>query len=129
MVGDMERREFLFESSRAGAHGGWRRFSFVRRAGPSHVHARVGPRTDERKSVTGPALARVVEPGSGEFAPGHWTLHGCEKRYRNSLPRNRQNNTMRVVLRRCASVIVVGISAGRDGGCPGARARERGLCS
>ena len=35
--------------------GGWRRFFFVRPAGPSPVHVQVGPRTDEGKSVTGPA--------------------------------------------------------------------------
>ena len=38
--------------------GGWRRFFFVRRAGPSHVHARVGPRTGKGKSATGPAHGR-----------------------------------------------------------------------
>src|SRR5688572_27502742 len=38
--------------------GGWRRFFFVRRAGPSPVHVSVGPRTDKGKSVTGPAASR-----------------------------------------------------------------------
>jgi hypothetical protein len=28
------------------------------------------------------AGARVVEPGSGAFAPGRWTLHGCDVSWR-----------------------------------------------
>jgi hypothetical protein len=40
------RSHSFFKSDLDDPHGGWHRSFFVRRAGPSHVHPLVGPRTD-----------------------------------------------------------------------------------
>src|SRR5688572_25204536 len=88
-------------------HGGWRRFFFVRRAGPSHVHAFVGPRTDKGKSVTGPARwvreTELVSSAEAErYRNGAPVKAGSRRwqqvgRFVNTLPRKSENSPILLI--------------------------------
>ena len=67
-------------------HGGWRRFFFVRRAGPSHVQACVGPRTlgGQRKigDRTAHGLRDTEQVRSAKAEPYRNALHRLQPSWR-----------------------------------------------